>query len=97
MDGQILHRIELEVARDDSLFTPVEVELVNGGEKTAGIDALFEIGMIHRNVERRLAVAVDHARHAASAALRPGGALAGARPRHGLDLLDSRHGANLSR
>src|SRR5262249_61245540 len=73
----------------------VDVELVDGGEKAPGIDALLEIGVIDRDVERRLAVAVDHARHAAGATLGAGGALAGPRPRRRLHLLDGpRHLAN---
>src|SRR5262249_8726306 len=73
----------------------VDVELVDGGEKAAGIDALLEIGVINRDVERRLAVAIDHAGHAAGATLRAGGPLAGPRPRRRLHLPDGRrHGAN---
>src|SRR5262245_41297839 len=93
--GQVLHRIELKVARDDPLFGAVDVELVDGGEKAPGIDALLEIGVVNRDVERGLAIAVDHARHAAGSTLRAGGPLAGPRPRRRLHLLDGRrHGAN---
>src|SRR5262249_24890761 len=55
----------------------VDLEVVDGCEKTAGIDALLQIGVIHGYVERRFAVAIDHARHAARATLGPGGPLAG--------------------
>src|SRR5262249_21296319 len=92
--GQVLYRVELEVARDDPLLAAIDVELIDAGEKAAGIDALLEIGVINRNVERRLAVAVDNARHAAGATLRAGRALAGPRPRRRLHLLDGRHDAN---
>src|SRR5215831_11258727 len=91
---QVLHRIELKVARDDTLRGAVDLEVVDGCEKTAGIDALLQIGVIHGYVERRFAVAIDHARHAAGATLGAGGPLAGPRTRHRLDLLDVRHGAN---
>src|SRR5262245_25351572 len=92
---QVLHRVELEVARDDPLFGAIDVELVDRGKEAPGIDALLEIGVINRDVERGLAVAVDHARHAAGSTLGAGGPLAGSRPRRRLHLLDGRrHGAN---
>src|SRR5262249_56574603 len=90
---QVLDRIELEVARDHAMLGAVELELVDGGEKTPGIDALLELGVVDRNGHRRLAVAVDHARHAAGSTLRPGGPLAGPRARRRLHLLDARHGS----
>src|SRR5205085_6296394 len=40
---QILHRIELVIARDYALLAAVEIELVDRGEEAAGIDALLEI------------------------------------------------------
>src|SRR5262249_29528631 len=91
MHRQVLHRIELELARDHPLLGAVDLELVDGGEKAPGIDALLELGVIDRDVERRLAVAVDHARHAARSTLRPARALAGARAGRRLHLLDRRH------
>src|SRR5205823_12041530 len=91
---QILHRIELVIARDYALLAAVEIELVDRGEEAAGIDALLEIGMIDRHVERRLAVAVDHAGHAAGAAFRTSGAFAGPRTRDGLHFLDRCHRTN---
>ena len=96
MDGKVLHRIELEVARNDAVLGAVDVEVVDRGEEVSGIDALLELGMVDRDVERRLAVAVDHARHAAGATLCPGGPLAGPRARRRLHLLDGRHGAKSS-
>src|SRR4029077_3003437 len=92
---QVVHGIELEVARDDTVLGAVHLELVDRGEEAPGIDALLELGVIDRDVERRLAVAVDHARYATGATLGPGGPLAGPRARRRLHLLDGRrHDAN---
>src|SRR5258708_4144340 len=91
---QVLQRIELKVARNDTLFGAVDLQLVDGREKAAGIDALLEIGVIHGHVERRFAVAVAPARPAADATLGASGALASARTRHRRHLFDARHGAN---
>ena len=93
---EILHRVELEIARNDPMLGAVDVEVVHRGEEVSGIDALLELGMVDRDVERGLAVAVDHARYAAGAALRPGGPFAGPRARRRLHLFDGRHGAKSS-
>src|SRR5262249_42061594 len=91
MDGKIAHRIELEVARDDAMLAAVELEIVDAGEKPARIDLLPQIRVVERNVDGRLAVAVDDAGHAAFATHRPSGPLTGPRARRRLDFLDGRH------
>ena len=79
MRGRVLHRIELEVARDHALLFAVKFEVVDRGEEAAGIDALAQFRMIERDAERGLVVAVNNARHAAGATLSPGGPLAALR------------------
>src|SRR5262249_40853078 len=64
---------------------------VDGGEKAARVDLLPQVGVIERNADGRLAVAIDDARHAALATHRPSGPLTGPRTRRRLDLLDGRH------
>ena len=44
MDGKILDRVELKVARDDAVLGAVDIELVDGGEKTTRVNALLEPG-----------------------------------------------------
>ena len=46
VDGQILDRVKLEVARDDALLGTIDVKLVDGGEKAPAVDALLELGVI---------------------------------------------------
>jgi hypothetical protein len=91
---QVLHRVELEIARNHPVLGAVDVELVDGGEEPARIDALLELGVIDRDRDRGLVVAVDHAGDAAGATLGTGGPLAGPRARRRLELLDGRHDAN---
>src|SRR5262249_40567784 len=89
---QIPDRIELKIARDHPMLGAVDLELVDAGEKAPGIDALPELGVIDRDIHRRLAVAVDHAGYAAGSTLCPGGPLAGPCARRRLHLFDGRHG-----
>src|SRR4029079_12291434 len=63
----------------------------DGCQEMPGIDALAQIGVIDRDGDRRLAVAVDDAGNAASATLRPGSPLAAFRARRRLDLMDGSH------
>ena len=51
---QVLHRVELEVARNDPVLGAVHVEVVHRGEEVSGIDALLELGMIDRDGEGSL-------------------------------------------
>src|SRR5262249_5323263 len=83
-----------EIARDDPMLGAVDLEVIDRREEAPGIDALLELGVVDRDVERRLAVAVDHARYPAGATLRSGGPLAGPRARHRLQLFDGRHDAD---
>ena len=77
MQRQIADRVELEIARDDAVLHAVDLDVVNGGEKMPGIDALAQIGVIERDRQRRLAVAIDDSGYAAGATFCPGGPLAG--------------------
>src|SRR5262249_54111300 len=91
VDRQILDRIELEIAWNHAMLGAVHIELVDRGEEAPGTDPLLELGMIDRDGEGGLVVAVDHARHAAVATHGPGGPLAGLRARYRLHFLDVRH------
>src|SRR5262249_22006680 len=91
VNGQILDRVELKVARDHPVLGAVDIEIVDGGEKAAGIDALLELGMIDRDVQGRFTIAVNHARHASTAKQRPSGAPTGELARRRLHLLGRRH------
>ncbi len=88
---QILHRIELEVARNDPMLGAIDVELVDRGEEAPRIDAAPELFMLDRDAQRGFVVAIDDAGHAAGPALGPRRPLAGARAHRRLHLLDSRH------
>jgi hypothetical protein len=87
----VLHRVELKVARDDAMLHAINLKLVDRGQEPSGIDALAELGIVERNRQRRLLIAVNHSGYAARATLRPGGPLAGPRTRRRLQLLDGRH------
>src|ERR1700730_15271924 len=91
MDRHVADRIELEIARDDALRGAVDVDIVDAGQKLARIDALAQLGMVQRDVERGLIVAVDDAGHPALATYRPRGPLACPRTCRRLDVLDGRH------
>src|SRR3984885_7723421 len=65
MQRQVAHRTELEVARDDAMLHAVDLDVMNGGEKTPGIDAVVQIGVVERDRQRRLAVAIDDSGNAA--------------------------------
>src|SRR5262249_40444151 len=74
-----------------AMLRAVQLELVDAGEKSARVDFLPQVGVIEGNAERRLAVTIDDARHAALATHRPSGPLTGPRTRRRLDLFDGRH------
>src|SRR5262249_26665259 len=87
----VAHRIELEITRNDAVLHAVHLDLMDGREEAAGIDALAQIGIVERNRQRRLAVAIDDSGYAAGATLGPGGPLACPRACRRLDLIDTRH------
>ena len=76
MQRQIAHGIELEIAGNDAVLHAVDLDVVNGREKMPGIDALVQIGVVERDRQRRLAVAIDDSGYAAGATFCPGGPLA---------------------
>src|SRR5687768_18206197 len=53
---------ELVAARNDALFGPVDVKVVNGGEEMTGEDALAQVVVVDRNVHRSFSVAIDDPR-----------------------------------
>jgi hypothetical protein len=91
VNGEVLHRIKLEIARDHPMLCALDVELINGGEKAPRIDALFELRMIDGHVHRRLAVTIDDARNAARATLFPRRSSAGPCARYRFHFSDGRH------
>src|ERR1700722_7811683 len=91
MQRQVANRIELEVAGNDAMLHAVDLDVMNGGEKTPGIDAVVQIGVIERDRQRRLAVAIDDSGNAAGTTFCPGGPLACPRTRRRLDQIDGRH------
>ena len=91
MQRQIADGVELEIPGNDAVLHAVDLDVVNGGEKMPGINALAQIGVIERNRQRRLAVAVDDTGYAAGATFCPGGPLAGPWTRSRLDQIDGRH------
>ncbi len=76
MQRQVADGVELEVSRNDAVLHAVDLDVVDGGEKAPGIDALVQFLIIHRDRKRFFAVAIDDAGYAACATLRPGGPLA---------------------
>src|SRR4029079_1881446 len=95
MHGRVLHRVELEVARDDAMLFAVELDVIDRGEEMAGIDALADFRMIERDADWGLVVAVNNARHAAGATLGPGGPLAALRACRRFQFPDGSHGLSL--
>ena len=69
-----------------------DLDVMNGGEETPGIDAVVQIGIVERDRQRRLAVAIDDPGNAAGTTFGPGGPLACPRTRRRLDQIDGRHG-----
>src|SRR5215470_5951508 len=75
----VLDRIELVVTRNDPHLHAVHIKVVKRGQKSAGIDAPADLGLVECDGERGFAVAIDHAGHATFTAHRASGALADAR------------------
>src|SRR5580704_14026778 len=76
MQWQVAHRIELEVAGNDAMLHAVDLDIMDGGEKTPGINAVVQIGIVERDRQRRFAVAIDDSGNAAGTTFCPGGPLA---------------------
>src|SRR3954447_5192749 len=91
MDRKVPHRIQMEVTRDDAVLVALQVDVVNRGEKAARLNALAQLGVIHRNGHGGLVVTIDHSRHSAGATLCPCGPLAACRTRGRLQFLDGGH------
>src|ERR1700675_2866730 len=91
MDREIAHRIEMEVARNHAVLLALEIDVVNRGEEPAGQDALAQVGIVDRNGQGGLFVAIDHSGHSSGATLYPCGPLAACRTRGRLHFLDGRH------
>ena len=75
MQRKIAHGIELKVARNDAMLFAVNLDIMNGGQKMPGVDALLQIAVIERDRQRRLAIAIDDSRYPAGATFCPGGPL----------------------
>src|SRR6266404_4327883 len=69
MERKIAHRIELEVARNHAVLTALEIDVVNRGEKPPRQNALTQLGIVDRNGEGGLVIAIDHSGHSAGATL----------------------------
>src|SRR6267154_5244734 len=91
MERKIAHRIKLEVARNHAVLVALEIDVVNRGEKPPRQDALTQLGIVDRNGEGGLVVAIDHSGHSAGATLCPCGPLAACRTSGRLQFLDGRH------
>ena len=96
MQRQVADGVELKVTGNDAVLHAVDLDVVNGGEKVSGIDALAQVAVVERDRQRRLAVAVDDSGYAAHATLGPGGPLAGPRTRRRFDEIDGRHDVSSS-
>jgi hypothetical protein len=92
VDGEVLHRVELVVARDGAGPAAVDVDVEHRRQEVAGEDQLPCLVEVDRDRLRRFAAAVDHGWYLALAPNGPGGPLAGPVARHGLELLDITHG-----
>jgi hypothetical protein len=64
---------------------------MNGRQKMPSIDAVVQIGIVERDRQRRLAVAIDDSGNAAGTTFGPGGPLACPRTRRRLDQIDGRN------
>src|SRR4249919_647421 len=85
MNGEVANRVELHVARDLPRLLAVEVEHEDRALKVPGVELLSDGLVVHVNDLRRRLVAIQDSGNAPFAARRPGAALAGARPRPGLE------------
>src|SRR5258708_17402731 len=88
---QVLHGIELKVARNDTVFGAVDLKLVDGRKKVSPVDALLQLGMVDRYADGVLSVAINHSRHAAGASFRRGSPLAANRAHRRFHLQDVGH------
>src|SRR5499427_8496192 len=91
MDRHVTDRINLIIAWDHAMLGAVHVDVVKTRQELAGMDALAQLGMVERDVERGLMVAIDNTGHAACATYGPGGPLAGPWTCRRLDFFDGRH------
>ena len=91
MDREVAHRIEMEVARNHAVLLALEIDVVNRGQEPAGQDALAQFGIVDRDGDGGLVVAIDHSGHSPGATLCPGGPLAALRTCGRLQFLDGRH------
>src|SRR5690606_37835339 len=92
VQGRVLHRVELEVARDGAGLAAVDVDLEHGGQETAGEDQALRLVEVERDRLRRFAETVDDCGDTALTANGTGGPLADPLASRGLELLDSGHG-----
>jgi len=69
----------------------VDFDIMNGGQKAPGINALAQFVEIERDRQSGFAVAIDNSGHLAGATHGPGGPLAGPRSCRRLDQIDGRH------
>src|SRR5215210_6967175 len=92
MYRQVLHRVELVVARDGAGLLTVDLDLEHGGEEMPGEDQPAGLVEVEGDRRRRGAGAVDDGGYAALATNGPGGPLADPVARHGLKLLHGSHG-----
>ena len=76
MQRQIADGVELKVTGNDAVLHAVDLDVVHGGEKMSGKDALAQFAVVERDRQRRLAVAIDNSGYAADATFGPGGPLA---------------------
>ena len=76
MEREVAHRIEMEVARNHAVLLALEIDVVNRGQEPAGQDALAQFGIVDRDGDGGLVVAIDHSGNSPGATLCPGGPLA---------------------
>ena len=91
VDRDILHRIELIVARDHPVLLAVDLDVVQRRQEVAGIDFVADVDVIDSDGERGFVGSVDHGRGTALATNCPGGPLAGLRAQRRLDFLHGGH------
>ena len=86
VDGQVLHGVDLQLARKHAVHFAVDLDLEHGGGEVA-LDHLFpQVAIIENDQLGRLAVAVDHSRNLAFTTGLACGPLACTRARRGFEL-----------
>jgi len=92
VDRLILDGVGLQVARDDAVLLPVDVDIDDGRGEVTLDDLLPQVVVVEDDGQRRFAVAIDDSRNFSFTTCLACGPLAGTRARRSLERNKPRHG-----